>query len=274
MSAMKISVVTPSFGQANFLRQTIQSVLAQDYPHVEYIVMDGGSTDGSVEILRECSEQLSYWTSEKDKGQSDAIARGFERSTGEIMGWLNSDDLLLPGALTAVAEFFRENPDVEVVSGGAYCIDAEGQPLRGRFGNYSLGVAATHRRLRYYHLDGVFQQATFWRRSAYDAVGGIDRSLKFIMDRDLFMRLAARRRFARLPRMLACFRVHEDCKILRIQHVREEESRTYYQRYGAYRFGSLVRNILFYRYRLTSMIRKLWLSVLLNCRNIRLERVP
>jgi len=269
----KISIVTPSYNQAEFLKQTVRSVLSQDYPDVEYVVMDGGSTDGSVDILREYSDRLAYWNSEKDEGQSDAIARGFERSTGEIMGWLNSDDVLLPGALTAVANFFRENPEVEVVSGGAYCIDSEGWPLHGRFGNYTLGVAATHGRLRYYHMDGVFQQATFWRRSAYDAVGGLDRSLKFILDRDLFLRLAKRRPFARLPQMLACFRIHEDCKSVRIQHIREKEGQAFRQRYGANRYGSLVRNFLFYRYRLPSLVRKVWLGALLNCRSVKLERV-
>jgi len=273
MSSTKISLVTPSYNQAEFLKQTIQSVLFQDYTDVEYLVMDGGSTDGSTDILRKYSDQLAYWSSGKDEGQSDAIAQGFDRCTGEIMGWLNSDDVLLPGALTAVANFFRENPEVEVVSGGAYCIDSKGCPLRGSFGNYTLGVAATHGRLRYYHMDGVFQPATFWRRSAYDAVGGLDRSLKFILDRDLFLRLAKRRPFARLPQMLACFRIHENCKSVCIQHIREEESQAFRQRYGANRYGSLVRNLLFYRYRLPSLVRKVWLGTLLNCRRVKLERV-
>lgn len=274
MPLTKISIVTPSYNQAGFLEQTIQSVLSQDYSEVEYIVMDGGSTDGSVDILREYSDRLTHWNSEKDEGQSDAIAQGFERSTGEIMGWLNSDDLLLPGALDAVVSFFHENPEIEAVSGGAYCIDSEGWPLRGRFGNYTLGVAATHGRLRYYHMDGVFQPATFWRRSAYDAVGGLDRSLKFILDRDLFLRLAKRQPFARLPQMLACFRIHENCKSICIQHVREEESKAFRQRYGVNCYGSLVSSLLFYRYRLPSLMRKVWLGTLLNCRGVKLERVP
>ncbi len=271
---MKISLVTPSYNQAQFLEQTVESVLSQDYPDVEYTVMDGGSTDRSADILRKHSDRITYWQSERDEGQSDAIAQGFERSTCEIMGWLNSDDLLLPGALTAVAEYFRDHPDVEAVSGGAYSIDAEGQPLQRHFGNYTLGVAATYGRLRYYHMDGVFQQATFWRRSAYDAVGGLDRSLQFIMDRDLFLRLAKRRVFGRLPQMLACFRIHEDCKSSCIQHVREQESQAFRKRYGANRHGALVRNLLFYRYRLPSLVRKVWLSAMLNSRQVRLKRVP
>lgn len=271
---MKITLVTPSYNQAQFLEQTVQSVLSQDYADVEYMVMDGGSTDGSAEILQKYNDQISYWKSQRDEGQSDAIAQGFERSTGEIMGWLNSDDLLLPGALTAVAKFFQDHPEVEAVSGGAYSIDAEGQPLQKRFGNYTLGVAATYSRLRYYHMDGVFQQATFWRRSAYDAVGGLDRSLQFIMDRDLFLRLAKRRTFGRLPQMLACFRIHEDCKSSCIQDVREQESLVFRQRYGANRHGPLVRNLLFYRYRFPSLMRKVWLSAMLNSRQVRLKRVP
>ena len=273
ISEAKVSIVTPSYNQAEFLPRTVHSVLSQDYPYVEYTVMDGGSTDGSAKLLEKLSDRLTYWCSEKDEGQADAIASGFERSSGEIMGWLNSDDVLLPGAITAVADFFRDNPEVEVVSGGAYCIDAAGRPLPGAFGTYTLGVAATYGRLRYYHMDGVFQPATFWRRSAYDAVGGLDRSLKFIMDRDLFLRLAKRRPFARLPQMLACFRIHDDCKSVCIQNVREEESEAFRERYGANRYGRVVRNLMYYRYRLPSLMRKAWLGTLLNCRGVKLEKI-
>ena len=269
----KISIVTPSFNQVKFLGQTIESVLSQDYPDVEYLVIDGGSIDGSKQLLQRYQSKLAYCCSERDGGQADAIFKGFERSSGTIMGWINSDDLLLPGALKAVADFFKNNPEVEVVSGGAYCIDSDGVPLGRGFGAYTLGVAATHGRLRYYHLDGVFQPATFWRRSAYDAVGGLDRSLKFILDRDLFVRLAERKRFARLSKMLACFRIHDDSKSVNIQHVREIESEAFRERYGANRYGSLARRLLFYRYRVPSLMRKLWLRILLESRHVKLDQV-
>src|ERR1044071_5583992 len=117
---LKITVVTPSFNQAKYLETTLRSVHEQDYPCVEHIVMDGGSTDGSVEILRKYSAHLAYWCSEKDRGQADAIAKGFQRATGDILCWLNSDDVFLPGALRAVSEYFTRHPEAEVVCGGAY----------------------------------------------------------------------------------------------------------------------------------------------------------
>jgi glycosyltransferase involved in cell wall biosynthesis len=253
-------VVTPSFNQAQFLEATIRSVLGQDYPHVEYIVMDGGSTDGSAEIIRKYADRLAYWCSERDGGQSDAIARGFERSTGDILAWLNSDDLYLPGAVSKAARYFELHRDVEALSGGAYCIDAEGRPLRGP-GAYTRGVRASFNRFRFYEQDGVFQPATFWRRSAYDAVGGIDRSLQFIMDRDLFTRLARRRRLARLPELLACFRIHGECKSMRWQNVRAAEAAGFVQRYGATAYPTWLRKTLYWRYRLPNLTGKAWWSL-------------
>jgi len=273
MPPIKISVVTPSYNQASFLEQTIQSVLSQDYPHVEYIVMDGGSTDGSVDILRKYSDRLTYWKSEKDEGQTDAIEKGFQSASGDIFYWLASDDLLLPGALSAVAKYFEENPQTEVVNGGAYYIDAKGCPLRKTFGSFSLGIRATHSRLRFYEQDGVFQQATFWRREAHEAVGGHDRSLQFIMDRDLYLRLARRRQFDRLPQMLACFRLHEDCKSSQIQHIRQEETAEFDKRYGTAQYGRFVRSALYYRYRIPSLLRKSWLGMRLLVGNIKLKKV-
>lgn len=227
MNYPRISVVTPSFNQAQYLEQTLRSVLEQGYPNLEYIVIDGGSTDASQTILERYAPRLSYWCSEPDQGQSDAIAKGFHRATGEILCWLNSDDLLLPGALHRVARYFQRRPQTEVVSGGAFVIDAAGLPSQTAYGSYTLGVPSTFDRFRFFGQEGVFQQATFWRRSAYEAVGGIDPKFHFAMDLDLFTRLAARRRFGWLPRMLACFRLHEECKSMRLQDVRTSELALY-----------------------------------------------
>jgi glycosyltransferase involved in cell wall biosynthesis len=220
---MTISVVTPSFNQGAFLEATIQSVLTQSYPSVEYSVLDGGSTDGSTEILSRYAARLTHWSSEPDGGQAAAIRKGFEMSTGEIQCWLNSDDLLLPDALTQVATYFQTHPDVEAVSGGAYLIDANGG-LCDRFKcNYTLGVDATYSRFVVYGQEGVYQPATFWRRSAYEAVGGIDATFRFAMDLDLFARLAKRKRFGRLPVILSCFRLHAQSKTSTLDEVHHLE---------------------------------------------------
>src|SRR5512134_129792 len=123
----KISIVTPSFNQGKYLERTIRSVIEQDYPNLEYIIIDGGSTDESVEIIRKYEKHLAYWVSEPDRGQSHAINKGFDRATGEIFGWLNSDDWYVPGALKAVAEAFAANPEAGAVVGAGEMVDEEGK---------------------------------------------------------------------------------------------------------------------------------------------------
>lgn len=273
MYSPKISVVTPSYNQVAFLEQTLRSVLDQDYSNVEYLVIDGGSTDGSVDVIRRHASRLAYWTSEADGGQADALARGFRRATGDVLCWLNSDDVLLPGALSRVADYFAKNPQAEALSGGAYYVDSFGRPLGGWFGTYTLGVQATHDRLRYYDQDGVFQQATFWKRSAYEAVGGIDDKLQFVMDHDLFVRLASRRRFGRLPQLLACFRLHDDCKSNRIQHVRREETAVLRRRYAFTSKPWWFRRAMYCAYRASSLGRKTWLGLLRASGVVKLEPV-
>lgn len=256
MASLKISVVTPSFNQACFLEQTIESVLSQDYPNLEYIVMDGGSSDGSVDIIRKHSGQIAYWCSEKDDGQADAIGQGFDRATGDILCWLNSDDLFLPGALSTVAAYFERHPDIKTVSGGAYRVDSAGKPFGLKFRAYELGVKATYDRLRFYGQDGVFQQSTFWRRSAYDAVGGVNRNLQYIMDRDLFVRLAQRSRFGRLSCLLAAFRQHDESKTHLCRNVCAAEEKRFDETYGVSKYRSVARQIRYLRYRVPSCLRK------------------
>ena len=266
---LKISVVTPSYNQGQFIEATIQSVLSQDYPHVEYFVIDGGSADESASIIEKYASQLKYWCSEPDEGQADAIGKGFDLCTGDILCWLNSDDLLLPGALSAVAKFFSDHPKIDAVSGGGFYVDESGRPYRRGFGTCSLGVAATANRFRFLQAqDGVFQMATFWRREAYLAVGGIDRSLQFIMDLDLFTRLAQRSRFGRLPELLACFRLHDACKTRCWHDVRLREGADYDRRYRVDQHHATTRFLMRWRYRLPSLLRKCHLRLLQATRQL------
>lgn len=180
----KISVVTPSFNQAEYLEETIKSVLGQGYSNLEYIIIDGGSTDGSVEIIERYSEHLAYWISELDGGQTDALIKGFEKSSGEIMAWLNSDDLYEPGALFEVAEAFARNPEWQVVYGDSYWMDAESQPTRPK---KEIGF---NRFIWLYDHNYLPQPSTFWRRGIYERVGGLDPQWDLVMDADLWIRFA------------------------------------------------------------------------------------
>lgn len=202
-----ISIVTPSFNQGHVLEETIRSVLDQGYPALEYIVQDGGSTDGSVDVLQRYGSRLTHWESAPDGGQSAAINLGMRRTTGEIMAYLNSDDLLLPGSLAYVAEYFQTHPEVDVVYGHRVLIDEAGQEI-GRW------VLPRHDDRTIAFADFIPQETMFWRRRAWEAVGGcIDESFRFAMDWDLILRFrAAGLTFRRLPRFLGGFRVWHDQK--------------------------------------------------------------
>ncbi|WP_310821101.1 glycosyltransferase family 2 protein [Stratiformator vulcanicus] len=201
-----MAIVTPSFNQGEFLGRTIESVLSQNYPRLEYIVQDGGSTDDSVEVIRFYETGLTKWVSAPDGGQADAIVKGFEKTSGELMGWVNSDDLLLPGALNAAANYLCEHPEIDVVYGHRILIDVEDREI-GRW------VLPPHcsRTLRWF--DYVPQETLIWRRSLWDRVGGIDPDFRFALDWDLLLRfIDAGANFARLPRFMGGFRVHEEQK--------------------------------------------------------------
>jgi len=206
-AAPAIALVTPSYNQACFLEHTISSVLEQRYPNLQYVVMDGGSTDQSPKIIEQVKEQLHHWTSAPDGGQADAINRGFEKTDAPIMAWLNSDDLLLPGALATVGAFFEANPDVDVVYGHRVLIDGTGQEI-GRW------VMPPHDDRILSYADYVPQETLFWRRSLWERVGGgLNADLNFAIDWDLLLRFReAGARFAVLPRFLGAFRVHDSQK--------------------------------------------------------------
>ena len=201
-----IALVTPSYNQAHFLEATLRSVLDQGYPDLRYAVMDGGSKDGSAELIERYRPRLVHAQSARDKGQADAIARGFEHVSGEIMGWLNSDDILLPGSLAAVGRYFARHPEIDVIYSHRLIIDAAGEEI-GRW------ILPPHDAETLRLVDLIPQETCFWRRRVWERAGGIDPSFQFAMDWDLFLRFqGAGARFHRLHGFLGCFRVHEEQK--------------------------------------------------------------
>lgn len=198
-----ISIVTPSFNQSEFLERTLESVLSQHYPNLEYYVQDGGSTDGTSDVLQRYGNQLSGWVSGPDKGQSNAINIGFAKTSGEIMAWLNSDDILLPGTLASVADFFSCHPEVDVIYGHRILINPDGMEI-GRW------MLPEHDDDILSWADFVPQETMFWRRRIWEKAGGkIDESLDFAIDWDLLLRFReAGAHFSRLNKFLGGFRIH------------------------------------------------------------------
>lgn len=201
---MKISIVTPSFNQASYLEQTIDSILSQGYPDLEYMVVDGGSTDGSKAIIERYSEHLSWWVSEKDRGQSDGINKGLARATGDIVGWLNSDDYYEPGALKGVAQHFRENPDVDLLYFDVRNFGMRGVKVHSAADTIPAELFLTKVCL---HQPGVF-----WRKPAMDRVGLLNEKLHYVMDFEYWIRFYLNGEVRHIPEVVANFRVHNEAK--------------------------------------------------------------
>ncbi|HEY6990728.1 MAG TPA: glycosyltransferase family 2 protein [Bryobacteraceae bacterium] len=202
-----VSIVTPSFQSGRFIERTIKSVLTQDYPHIEYIVMDGGSTDETLSILKRYRGRLQY-VSAPDNGAADAINRGFLKSTGAIFGWLNADDYYLPGAVRAAVRQLEADPEAVVVYGEALWIDEQNREL-GRY-----PTVTPYRPDMWRHECSICQPAAFIRHDAFAGVGMLDRNLHFAFDYDLWIRLAAAGRFTAIPDTLAASRMHAASKTL------------------------------------------------------------
>lgn len=195
-----VTIVTPSFNQGPFIRATIESVLAQDYPAIEYIVMDGGSTDETASIVREYSSRLRF-VSEPDRGQSHAINKGFQEANGQVVAWVNSDDMLLDGAVRTAVEALREHPRAGAIYGEGFFMDADGN-LTARF-PYTRPFDLW----RLIHLsDYILQQSVFFRRSAVAAAGWVREDLYYTMDWDLLIRIGKRQPLHRIPEYLGCLR--------------------------------------------------------------------
>jgi glycosyltransferase involved in cell wall biosynthesis len=201
----RISVVTPSFNQAAFLERTIRSVLDQEYPNLEYMVMDGGSTDASTDIIARYADSIDYWISEPDGGQSAAINAGWQRATGDILCWLNSDDYYLPGALRFVGEYFNDHPDCWVVYGSWEAVDELGQHLHFAGSPFS-------RRTLILSRNTIPQPSAFISRQAIETVGMLNEGLRYTMDLDLFLRIADHRSPQFVGKPLAAATAHPAAK--------------------------------------------------------------
>jgi GT2 family glycosyltransferase len=200
-----ISIVTPSYNQAQYIEQTLHSVLEQGYPRIEYLVVDGASTDASVEVIKKYADKLSWWVSEKDSGQGEAINKGLARAKGEIIAWLNSDDYYLPGTLSKIVNTFEENPDVVMVYGDMLAVDENGQTINTlKYKQLSL------QDLLCFQIIG--QPSVFFRREVLEQTGGLDTSFHFLLDHHLWIRIAQQGKILHVPQLWSAARYHAEAK--------------------------------------------------------------
>lgn len=207
MSLPKVSIITPSYNQDKFIEETILSIINQNYPNLEYIIIDGGSTDNSVEIIKKYEKYLAYWISEKDSGQSEAINKGFERATGDIVCWLNSDDILMPNALKKIKEYFEKHKDVDFVSGDLVKIN-ENSIIYSCF--FTLKQKKWYAKHGIYYVD---QPSMFWKRKIFETTGLLKKDYHAAMDKELLIRIFINNfKFGHVGKILSGFRMHEGSK--------------------------------------------------------------
>jgi len=220
----KISVITPNYNQGAFLEQTIRSVVNQQYPNLEYIIIDGGSTDASVTIIKKYEKQLAYWVSEKDKGMYHAIKKGFDKAAGDIMCWINSDDVLWENSLHYVAKIFTQNPNIHWLQGYPSVINEEDTLLYQRepicnasyFYNYSFVKS----------LAFIQQESTFWTRSLWEKSNGINTTYQLAADFDLWMQFFSKEKLYCCHQQLGAFRKREGQQSENIEHYIVEAKRS------------------------------------------------
>ena len=221
-----VSIITPSYNHAAYIEQTIKSIREQDYPHIEHLVIDGGSTDNTVEILRKYEDRLK-WVSEKDGGQTNAINKGFRKATGDIMAWLNSDDVYMPGAVRAVVEHFEQHPEDKFVYGDVLAVDEHEQ---------SYGVRGhVHQGDQHELVNGlnfIVQPAAFWRREVWETMGELDETLHYMMDYEYWMRIAGRYNLRHIPVTVAKERMYAAAKTFSGAVTRMEEMEAVAKRHG------------------------------------------
>lgn len=226
----RITLITPSYNQGQFIEDTIRSVLVQNYPNLEYIIIDGGSTDESVEIIRRYESSLAYWCSEKDKGQADAINKGFARATGSLLGWINSDDILLPGALHTLGRVHTIHED-SILAGAVINFDQSGPLATVRQKGLDFENFATAWKQVWEQRIGYHQPGVFFPKTAWDSCGPLDRDLSYCFDSDLMYRLVRHCDVVYLDKPVAGFRLHESSKTVSHGHEFEAEADRVLRRY-------------------------------------------
>ncbi|TRX66355.1 glycosyltransferase family 2 protein [Carboxylicivirga sp. M1479] len=205
----KITIVTPSYNQAEFLERTILSVINQGYPNLEYFIIDGGSNDGSVDIIKKYEQHIDYWVSEADSGQSNAINKGFKRASGELYNWLNSDDILYPNALHIVADYYKRFPKYQMFFGNRIILDVHDRILK-----INEGPNFNRREARYFLK--IPQETTFFTSTIWENVNGLDESLHYTMDADLWHKFMKYTDFKQIPYFLGAYREHDESKSVQV----------------------------------------------------------
>jgi len=242
MNYPKISIITPSFNQGQFIEQTIQIVLYQNYPNLEYIVMDGGSTDNTVDILKKYEGKLK-WFSEKDKGQSDAINKGLKIATGDVVAWLNSDDYYLPGTLQKVGSYFKEHKDAQWITGDYEIVDDNGKKIQSFVRTYKNFLRSLPFRGTLYVANYINQPSTFLKRALLKKVGFVNENYHLCMDYDLWLRIYKNNPLHTIPPPLSAFRIHSTSKGKRQYQKQFNEEVEVAQKNGAGYFALLLHRI-------------------------------
>lgn len=225
-----VSIITPSYNQAEFLEDTIKSIIKQDYANIEHIIIDGSSADGSVDIIQKYKKHLAYWVSEPDKGQSNAINKGFSHAKGTIYAWLNSDDLLSPSAVRIAVHYLTREPEIGLVYGDRLHIDSKGNVV-------GINRCPSHDTNMFRRNFTLPQETVFFRREFIEKVGGVDESLKFSMDFDLWCKMNQVTKMYHIPAFIGCFREHGSAKSITFhdsqntayEEYREEHAKVYYK---------------------------------------------
>jgi len=257
----KISVVVPSFNQAEFIEATLSSILEQRYENLELIVIDGGSSDGSVDIIKKYSSQLAYWVSEPDGGQTNGLIKGFRASTGEIQCWINSDDLMANNCLFEVADFFRKHSDAEAVFGNTTWINRDGQVLREQ---REIGFSKFLWMYTYNYIPGM---SMYWKRSLYERIGGLNPKFNLAMDADLWIRFAQATRIRHVRRNWSYMRFYPEQKNRHLRTQSDVEDLDIRSRY----WGSS-RPALYSLKRLAALGIRVGLKLVTGCYSLRYQR--